>query len=86
MNVIPPLVFYVNEDSPGFFEAEVRDERENIVFSMADLSLVDEKVLKHKADLIGLKKHLVNKGLMASNQALLDEWDVARSNYRTFYR
>jgi len=77
----PPVSFqyFINLDERGSFYADVRNTSGKTVFEIkagdslpeGETSIFEDGFMKHKDDLDGLKKYLVELGIMKPNQKLV---------------
>lgn len=64
------LHYYINLDERGEFYADVRDSFGDTVFQIRGFDIFDDGFMAHKNDIAGLRKHLIDLGIMTEQQTL----------------
>ena len=70
--------YFIKLDERGSFSADVRDESGQTVFTILagdelgedESSIFEDGFMKHKGDLVGLRYHLINLGIMTTADQL----------------
>jgi hypothetical protein len=62
--------YTINLDERGEFNADVRNEEGNTVFEIDGYDIFEDGFMKHKHDHEGLKKHLINLGIINPDDKL----------------
>lgn len=62
--------YFINLDERGEFYADVRNIRARSIFEIKGFEIFEDGWMRHKHDLVGLKRYLVHLGLMKGNQEL----------------
>lgn len=63
-SVSKKYVYHINLDERGEFMADVRDENDETVFNIDGYDIFEDGFMKDKHDHEGLKKHLINLGII----------------------
>jgi hypothetical protein len=63
--------YFINLDERGYFYADVRDPDEKTVFEIHDCEIFEDGFMRHKYDLDGLKKYLVQLAIMPKDAQLI---------------
>jgi hypothetical protein len=66
-----PLTYFINLDERGGFFADVRDSNDNTVFELHGYDIFEDGFMRHKDDLDGLKKYLIDLGIMNKHKDLI---------------
>ena len=65
--------YFINLDERGEFYADVRDESNNTIFEIKGFDIFEDGWMRNKNDLMGLKNHLVDLGVMKDDDYLTRE-------------
>jgi len=65
--------YHINLDERGTFFADVRDANDKTVFEIHDFDIFEHGFMKHKEDIDGLRKYLVNLGIISPGDKLIDD-------------
>jgi len=63
--------YYIDLDERGEFDADVRNEAEDTVFTIKGFEIFEDDYMKHSKDIDGLKDHLVSLGIMKPGDNLI---------------
>jgi len=66
-------LYFINLDERGEFYADVRDESNNTIFEIKGFDIFEDGWMRNKNDLMGLKNHLVDLGVMKDDDDLTRE-------------
>ena len=66
-------LYFINLDERGEFYADVRDESNNTIFEIKGFDIFEDGWMRNKNDLMGLKNHLVDLGVMKDDDYLTRE-------------
>lgn len=65
--------YFINLDERGEFYADVRDESNNTIFEIKGFDIFEDGWMRNKNDLMGLRNHLVDLGVMKNDDDLIRE-------------
>jgi hypothetical protein len=65
------LTYFINLDERGEFMADVRNANQDSVFEIDGFEIFEDGFMRSKRDLVGLKEHLVDLGIMTKTQDLI---------------
>ena len=66
-------LYFINLDERGEFYADVRDDSNNTIFEIKGFDIFEDGWMRNKNDLMGLKNHLVDLGVMKDDDDLTRE-------------
>ena len=66
-------LYFINLDERGEFYADVRDDGNNTIFEIKGFDIFEDGWMRNKNDLMGLKNHLVDLGVMKDDDYLTRE-------------
>ena len=66
-------LYFINLDERGEFYADVRDDGNNTIFEIKGFDIFEDGWMRNKNDLMGLKNHLVDLGVMKDDDDLTRE-------------
>lgn len=66
-------LYFINLDERGEFYADVRDESNNTIFEIKGFDIFEDGWMRNKNDLMGLRNHLVDLGVMKDGDDLTRE-------------
>ena len=66
-------LYFINLDERGEFYADVRDDSNNSIFEIKGFGIFEDGWMRNKNDLMGLKNHLVDLGVMKDDDDLTRE-------------
>ncbi len=66
-------LYFINLDERGEFYADVRDDSNNTIFEIKGFDIFEDGWMRNKNDLMGLRNHLVDLGVMKDGDDLTRE-------------
>lgn len=72
-------IYHINLDERGTFYADVRDSRGKTVFEIHDFDIFEHGFMKNKEDVDGLRKHLVDLGIISPGDELMGDGKLKSS-------
>lgn len=63
--------YHINLNERGEFNADVRNEREETIFSIDGFDIFEDGFMKHSQDMSGLEEYLIELGYIPEDSSLI---------------